>query len=313
MAISIALWVGFHLIIFGMIALDLGVAHKVAHVVRPREAAAWTAFWIAVSLLFCAGIALFCGTDSALQFLTAYVVEYALSVDNLFVFLILFAYFRIAPEYRHRLLFWGILGAFAIRATLIVVGTSLLQSFHWLLYLFGAFLVFTSLKMLAGKGTEIDAESSALVRFARKWLNVLPEAEGSHFFVRHHGRLRATPAFLALVVIEGSDVVFAMDSIPAVLGVTGDAFIAYTSNVFALLGLRSLFFLVAALMDRFRFLNLSLSGVLGFIGAKMLIHRWVQIPVPIALGVVAILLAAGVLASIVLPAKEGPPPTAPGP
>ncbi len=312
MAISIALWVGFHLLIFGMLALDLGVVHKVARAVGPREAAAWTAIWIAVSLLFCAGIALFRGTNAALQFLTAYVVEYALSVDNLFVFLMLFTYFRISPEYRHRLLFWGILGAFAIRAILIVVGTSLLRSFHWLLYLFGAFLVFTSLKMLAGKGTEIDVEKSALVRWTRKWLRVLPQAEGAHFFVRHRGRLQATPAFLALVVIEGSDVLFAMDSIPAVLGVTGDAFIAYTSNVFALLGLRSLFFLVAALIDRFRFLRFSLSAVLGFIGTKMLIDRWVQIPVPIALGVVALMLAAGVLASLVRPAKARPPPGAPG-
>jgi tellurite resistance protein TerC len=294
----IALWIGFHLFVLAVLALDLGFLRRKARVVRPREALIWTAVWVTLAVAFGAGIWIASGADRALQYATAYVVEYSLSVDNLFVFLLVFSYFRVSPQYRHRLLFWGILGAFALRATLILAGTALVSRFHWLLYGFGAFLLYSAAKMMLSKeDQELDPERNAVLRLARKLLPVARGETGERFFVREQGRLKVTPLFLVLLVIETTDLLFALDSIPAVLGISRDPFIAYTSNVFAILGLRSLFFVVAALMDKFQYLKLGVSAVLAFIGAKMLVEPWWQVPLLASLAVVGTLLGIAMLAS----------------
>lgn len=307
MGTQVALWVGFHTFVLAMLALDLGILRRQPRVVEPREAIIWCLIWVALSALFCAGIAWFSGSEPALQFATAYVVEYSLSVDNLFVFLMVFAYFRIAPDCRHRLLFWGILGALVLRGTLIVLGSALVLRFHWLLYLFGAFLLYAAGKMLLSKNDgEIDPENNPVLRLSRKLLPVSHGDTGAHFFVRERGLRKVTPLFLVLLVVETTDLVFALDSIPAVLGVSQSSFIVYTSNIFAVLGLRSLFFVVASLMDKFRFLKVGVSAVLGFVGAKMLIEPWLRIPVLISLAGVSGILLVSMLASALLTQKEGP-------
>jgi tellurite resistance protein TerC len=306
---QVAIWVGFHIFVLAMLGMDLGLFHRKDHAVTPKEAGAWTGVWIVLSLIFCAGIWSFRGRDPALQWITAYVVEYALSVDNLFVFLMVFGYFRVASEHQHRVLFWGILGAFVMRATLIITGTVLVTRFHWLIYLFGGFLLFTGVKMLLSKEEEAagDPEQQAVVRFARRVLPVAKQGVGSRFFLREDGRLKVTPLFLVLLVVEATDLLFALDSIPAVLGITQDAFIAYTSNVCAILGLRSLFFLVASLMEKFHFLKVGLSVILSFVGVKMLI-TWFDIHLHelLSLGVIALILVASVVASLLWPKAPEP-------
>ncbi len=307
MRTQIPLWIGFHLFVFAVLALDLGVLRRRARVIRPREALIWTAIWVTLAGLFCAGIWLVAGADRALQYATAYVVEYSLSVDNLFVFLLVFTYFRVSPSYRHRLLFWGILGAFVMRATLIILGTALVSRFHWLLYGFGAFLLYSAAKMMLSKEDQgLDPERNAVLRWARKLLPVSRGETGERFFVHERGGLKVTPLFLVLLVIETTDLLFALDSIPAVLGISRDPFIAYTSNVFAILGLRSLFFVVAALMDKFQYLKLGVSAVLAFIGGKMLIEPWWQIPLLGSLAVVGALLGIAILASVWRATKSNP-------
>lgn len=298
MKTQIALWIGFHLFVLAVLALDLGILRRKARVVRPREALIWTAVWVTLAAAFGAGIWIAGGPDRALQYATAYVVEYSLSVDNLFVFVLVFSYFRVPPSYRHRLLFWGVLGAFVMRATLIVLGTALVSRFHWLLYGFGAFLLYSAAKMMFSKEEqELDPERNAVLRLARKFLPVARGETGEHFFVREQGVPKVTPLFLVLLVIETTDLLFALDSIPAVLGISRDPFIAYTSNVFAILGLRSLFFLVAALMDKFQYLKLGVAAVLAFIGTKMLVERWWKVPLLASLAVVGALLGIAMLAS----------------
>ncbi|MBN1204423.1 MAG: TerC family protein [Myxococcaceae bacterium] len=309
---QVALWVGFNVFVAAMLAIDLGVFHKKDHAVSPKEAGAWTGVWVTISLIFCAGIWYFSGREPALQWLTAYVVEYSLSVDNLFVFLMVFGYFRVALEHQHRVLFWGIIGAFIMRAVLIIAGTALVKEFHWLIYLFGAFLVFTAVKMFFSKeDDDADPEQKLVVRFSRRVLPVASQGQGSRFFTREDGRLKVTPLFLVLLVVEATDLLFALDSIPAVLGISTDAFIIYTSNVCAILGLRSLFFVVASLMDKFHFLKVGLSGILGFVGVKMLITYFnIHVPIAISLLVIAGILAASIVASLIWPkapeALEGP-------
>jgi tellurite resistance protein TerC len=302
-----ALWVGFNLFVIAMLAIDLGLFHRKDHAVTPKEAGAWTAVWIALSLLFCAGIWYFSGPTPALQWFTAYVVEYSLSVDNLFVFLMVFSYFRVAAEHQHRVLFWGIIGAFIMRAGLIIAGAALVTRFHWIIYVFGAFLVFTAVKMLVSKDEEVDPEQKWVVKVARRTLPVANLGEGSRFFVMEDGRRKVTPLFIVLVVVEATDLLFALDSIPAVLGISQDAFIIYTSNVCAILGLRSLFFVVASLMDKFHFLKLGLSGILGFVGVKMLITYFdIHVPIGISLGVIGGILAASIVASLIWPKAPDP-------
>jgi tellurite resistance protein TerC len=305
---QVALWVGFNLFVAAMLAIDLGLFHKKDHAVTPKEAGMWTGVWVTISLLFCAGIWYFSGREPALQWLTAYVVEYSLSVDNLFVFLMVFGYFRVAPEHQHRVLFWGIVGAFIMRAVLIIAGTALVKEFHWLIYLFGAFLVFTAVKMFFSKeDDDADPEQKLVVRVARRVLPVARQGQGSQFFIKEDGRSKVTPLFLVLLVVEATDLLFALDSIPAVLGISTDAFIIYTSNVCAILGLRSLFFVVASLMDKFHFLKVGLSGILGFVGVKMLITYFdIHVPIALSLGVIAGILAASIVASLIWPKSPEP-------
>ncbi len=302
-----ALWVGFNVFVLAMLAMDLGLFHRKDHAVTPKEAGIWTVVWISISMLFCAGLWHFRGGEQGLQWLTAYVVEYALSVDNLFVFLMVFSYFRVAPEHQHRVLFWGIVGAFIMRAALIIAGAALVQRFHWLIYLFGAFLVYTALKMLFSKDEDIDPEQKGIVKFARRVLPVSRLGEGSRFFVTEDGRRKVTPLFIVLLVVEATDLLFALDSIPAVLGISQDAFIIYTSNVCAILGLRSLFFVVASLMDKFHFLKVGLSGILAFVGVKMLVTYFdIHVPIGLSLGVIAGILVSSIVASLVWPKTPAP-------
>ena len=302
-----ALWVGFNLFVVAMLALDLGVFNRKEHVTTPKEAGIWTAVWVTLSLLFCAGIWRYQGPVVGMQWLTAYVVEYALSVDNLFVFLMVFSYFRVEPVHQHRVLYWGILGAFLMRATLIILGASLVSRFNWLIYLFGAFLVFTAVKMFFQGDEEVDPEQQAIVRWSRRLLPVARQGQGSRFFLREDGRLKVTPLFIVLLVVEATDLLFALDSIPAVLGISQDSFIIYTSNVCAILGLRSLFFVVASLMDKFHFLKVGLSAILGFVGVKMLI-TFFELHVPISWSLLTILgiLVVSIVASLIWPKAPEP-------
>lgn len=307
----VALWLGFNLSVIALLALDLGLFHRKEHAVSPKEAGAWTGVWITLSLLFCGGLYYFdyWNREQALQWVTAYVVEYSLSVDNLFVFLMVFGYFRVAPQHQHRVLFWGIVGAFIMRAVLIITGTALVQRFHWLLYIFGAFLVFTAVKMAFSKDEEdADPETTLVVRLARRMLPVASRGEGSRFFLLEDGRRKVTPLFLVLLVVEATDLLFALDSIPAVLGISQDPFIVYTSNVCAILGLRSLFFVVSSLMDKFHLLKLGLAVILGFVGTKMLITFFdIHVPIGLSLGIIGGVLVASMIASLLWP-KTGDAP-----
>ncbi|PTL79382.1 TerC family protein [Vitiosangium sp. GDMCC 1.1324] len=308
---QVALWVGFNVFVLAMLALDLGLFHRKEHVVTPKEAGAWTVVWIVLSLLFCWGVwySGFWTTRQATEWVTAYVIEYALSVDNLFVFLMVFAYFRVALEVQHRVLFWGILGAFVMRAALILAGTALVQRFHWLLYIFGAFLVFTAAKMAFSKDDDeaADPEQTFIVRLSRRMLPVAREGQGSRFFILEDGRRKVTPLFLVLMVVEATDLLFALDSIPAVLGISQNAFIVYTSNVCAILGLRSLFFVVSSLMEKFHLLKVGLGAILGFVGMKMLIVFFdIHVPIGLSLGIIGGILVASIVASLIWPKVEAP-------
>ncbi|NOK19149.1 TerC family protein [Corallococcus carmarthensis] len=295
-------WVGFNVFVLAMLALDLGLFHRKEHAVSPKEATLWTLVWVSISLAFCGGVFHYGGRAPALEWLTAYVVEYALSVDNLFVFLMVFGYFRVPPQHQHRVLFWGILGAFVMRAVLIVAGTALVARFNWLIFLFGAFLVYTASKMLWAKDDDdVDPEAGFIVRMSRRLLPVARQGEGSRFFVHEDGRRKVTPLFIVLMVVEATDLLFAMDSIPAVLGISKDPFIIYTSNVCAILGLRSLFFVVSSLMEKFHLLKAALGVILAFVGVKMLIEHWYKIPIGVSLAVIGGCLLVAILASLVFP------------
>lgn len=308
--VHVALWVGFNLAVLALLALDLGVFHRKDHVVSPQEALLWTGVWVVLSLVFWGGLwgSGHWSQDEAMQWLSAYVIEYALSVDNLFVFLLVFGYFRVDPKVQHRVLFWGILGAFVMRAVLIITGAALVHRFHWLLYLFGAFLVFTAVKMAFSKeeDAETDPENGLVVRVARRLLPVARQGEGHHFFTREEGRLKVTPLFLVLLVVEFTDLLFALDSIPAVLGLSQNAFLVYSSNVCAILGLRSLFFVVSSLMEKFHLLKVGLGFILAFVGVKMLIVFFdIQLPTLLSLGVIAGVLLVSMAASLIWP--KAPP------
>jgi tellurite resistance protein TerC len=295
-------WVGFNVFVLAMLALDLGLFHRKEHAVSPKEATLWTLVWVSISLVFCGGVYKYGGQGPALEWLTAYVVEYALSVDNLFVFLMVFGYFRVPPQHQHRVLFWGILGAFVMRALLIIAGTALVAKFNWLIFLFGAFLVYTASKMLWAKDDdEADPEAGFIVRMSRRLLPVARQGEGSRFFVSEDGRRKVTPLFIVLLVVEATDLLFAVDSIPAVLGISKDPFIIYTSNVCAILGLRSLFFVVSSLMEKFHLLKAALGVILAFVGVKMLLEHWYKIPIGISLAVIGGCLLVAILASLVFP------------
>jgi tellurite resistance protein TerC len=305
---NLFLWVIFNVFVLGILALDLLVLHRKAHAVSLREALAWSCVWISLALLFAVGVYFFRGGEKALEFLTGYVIEWSLSVDNLFVFLVIFSYFAVPPIYQHRVLFWGILGALVLRAVFIATGTALLTNFHWMIYVFGGFLIFTGIKLLFAGEEKIEPEKNPAVRLVRRFMNVTPDYHGQQFFIRKGRRLWATPLFLVLIVVETTDVIFGVDSIPAIFAITLDPFIVYTSNVFAILGLRALFFLLAGVMDMFRFLKIGLSFVLCFVGIKMVIVDFYKIPIGISLGVVAGILGISILASIfVRPKRVGVP------
>jgi tellurite resistance protein TerC len=286
-----------------MLVLDLGVFHRRAHTVKFREALAWSAVWIALAVIFAVVVFFWHGRTPALEFVTGYVIELSLSVDNLFVFLLIFRFFHVPPVHQHKVLFWGILGALIMRAVFIVAGVGLIQRFHWIIYVFGAFLVYSGIKLFFQKEAEIHPEKNPVLRLFRRFVPVTKDYEGNKFFVRRAG-LYATPLFVVLLVVETTDLLFAVDSIPAILAITRDAFIVYTSNVFAIMGLRSMYFALAGMMEMFRYLHYGLSLVLVFVGAKMLLSHYLEIPTPVALAAVAGVLAISVIASVANPKKS---------
>ncbi len=298
------LWIGFNVFVLLMLALDLGVFHRKAHVVSFREAIAWTIAWVTLAMLFNIGIWYYAGAQKALEFTTGYVIEYSLSVDNIFVFAMLFSYFAVPPLYQHRVLFWGILGALVLRALMIVAGTVLITKFAWIIYVFGAFLIITGIKMIVKREEEIHPERNPVVRWFKKLMPVTSDYRGDKFFVRENGVRMATPLFVVLLLVEVSDVIFAVDSIPAIFAVTKDPFIVYTSNVFAILGLRSLYFALAGVLDKFHYLKIGLGVVLTFVGVKMLLgHTAYKIDTLVSLGVIVGVLAASIIVSLMRPKK----------
>ena len=298
---EIPLWVWFAFIggVLGLLALDLGVFHRKAHVVTLKEAATWTGIWVTLSMAFAALIFVWQGPQKGLEWLTGYLVEYSLAVDNIFVFVLIFGAFAVPPMYRHRVLFWGIIGALIMRGAMIAGGAALIDRFHWILYVFGAFLVFTGLRMLLAKKEEhVDLEQNGAVKLARRFFRVSNEYDGQRFFTVRNGVRMATPLFLVLVLIEVTDLVFAVDSIPAIFAITRDPFIVFTSNIMAILGLRSMYFLLADVVDRFVYLKTGLAVILSFIGVKLLLLEVFKIPIVVSLGVVMGVLAVSVIASL---------------
>ncbi|MBP9143130.1 MAG: TerC family protein [Thermoanaerobaculia bacterium] len=295
---SLWLWAGFNLFVLAMLAIDLGVFHRQAHAVSLREASIWSAVWIALALVFNLCVWKFLGPQPGVEFLTGYLIEKSLSIDNIFVIALLFAYFKVPDQYQHRVLFWGILGALVMRAAFILAGAALLGRFHWIIYLFGAFLVLTGIKMAFTPEHGLEPEKNPVVRLVRRLMPVTSDYRGANFFVREGGRLAATPLFLVLVMVEFTDLVFAVDSIPAIFAVTRDPFLVYTSNVFAILGLRSLYFLLAGVMHKFEYLKLGLAAILVFVGVKMALVDWLKIPSGISLGVIALILTVAIAASL---------------
>jgi tellurite resistance protein TerC len=299
---SVGLWIGFSLFILFMLSLDLGLFNRKAHAIKYREAVIWSVVWITVALLFAGIVFWYQGTDLGLKFLTGYVIELSLSVDNLFVFLLIFSYFKVPAKVQHRVLYWGVIGALVMRLTMIFVGAALINRFHWIIYIFGAFLVYTGIKMFRQEDTDIQPEENPIVRAVTRYIPITRHYEGNHFFTRVNGKLTGTLLLLVLVIVEVTDLVFAVDSIPAIFAITTNTFIVYTSNVFAILGLRSLYFLLAGVVEKFQYLRMGLAIVLTFIGVKMLIEAvHFVIPVKISLVVVATVLLGSVAASILWP------------
>ena len=295
-------WILFNLFVLAMLALDLGVFNRRAHTIGFREAVGWSGLWVGLAAGFAVLVYFWHGRAASLEFATGYLIELSLSIDNLFVFLVILRYFRVPAELQHRVLFWGILGALITRGIFILAGVSLIRRFEWLTYVFGALLVYSGIKLLRQGGEEIDPEKNPVLRVFRKWIPVTDDYEGTKFWVRRRG-LYATPLVVVLLVVETTDIVFAVDSIPAVLAITLNAFIVYTSNVFAILGLRSMYFAVAGAMDLFEYLHYGLAAVLVLIGAKMLASHYYKVPTAVALGTVAGVIAVSVVASVMWPRK----------
>lgn len=300
---GLVFWAAFVAFVIVMLVLDLTVFHRGSREVRFRSAVAWSAFWIALAAAFAVLVYFWRGRAPALDFVTGYLIEESLSVDNLFVFLLIFRYFKVPGHYQHKVLFWGIIGALVMRLVFIVLGVALIHRFEWITYLFGAFLVYTGAKLFRSEEVDVRPEGNPVLRWVRKFVPVTPGYVKGKFFVRENG-LYATPLLLVLIVIETTDVLFATDSIPAVLAITHDPFIVFTSNVFAILGLRSLYFALAGMMELFHFLHYGLAVILSFIGLKMLVSHYYSIPTHIALAVVGLVLAASVLASVAFPKKQ---------
>jgi len=295
-------WIAFNLFVLGMLAVDLWIFNRPAHAVTFRQALAWSATWIILAATFALLVYWWRGHDAALEFTTGYIVELSLSADNLFLFLVIFRYFQVPSELQHKVLFWGIIGALVMRGIFIVVGIGLIHTFHWILYAFGAFLVYSGIRLFRQEEVGVEPEKNPVLRLFRRWVPMTETYEGEKFFIRRAG-LYATPLFLVLIFVETTDLLFATDSIPAVLAITLRTFIVYTSNVFAVLGLRSLFFVLAGMMELFHYLHYGLSIVLIFIGSKMLISDYYRIPTGWTLAAVGGVLAISVLASVVAPQK----------
>jgi tellurite resistance protein TerC len=305
-AMPVWAWIGFFVFIAAMLAIDLGVFQRDSHEVKMKEALAWCGVWFTLAMVFNGIVWYSRGPELAQQFLAAYLIELCLSIDNVFVFILIFAYFKVPPRWQHRVLFWGIIGAVVMRAVFILVGVSVIARFHWVLYIFGAFLVYTGVKMaLPGKDdVDVNPDHNPVVRLFRRFYPVSSRNEHGHFFTIHEGRRMATPLFIVLLVVETTDVVFALDSLPAVLAITKDGFVALTSNIFAILGLRSLYFALNGIMQLFRYLKIGLAVILCFIGVKMLVEHWVDISTGVSLGVIASVLTMSVLLSLLI--KEPP-------
>jgi tellurite resistance protein TerC len=296
-------WIGFFVIVLGLLTLDIVVFNRKAHEVRLKEALLWSAFWISIALIFNVVIYYTKGGESAFQYFTAYIIEKSLSVDNLFVFLMLFTYFKVPKIYQHKVLFWGIVGALVMRMLFIFAGIALISKFHWMLYIFGAILIYSGVKMVKSKDVEVHPEKNPVLKLFRRFMPVTNEYHGASFFVRMDSRWYATPLIVVLLVIETTDVVFAVDSVPAVLAISRDPFIVYTSNIMAILGLRALYFALAGVMGLFRHLHYGLAAILVFVGFKMLVTDWVHIPIALSLGVIGGVLAVSILASVLLPER----------
>jgi len=309
-ATNIWFWVGFIAFVLTMLSLDLGVFHRTPHAVSAREAAIWTAVWVALALVFAGGLYYFYGHKPALTFLTGYVVEESLSVDNIFVIVLIFEYFRVPAMCQHRVLFYGILGALVMRGLFIGLGAVLIARFHWILYIFGAMLVVTGVRMAIKRDDEFKGDENPVVKFVRRFVPISHDFHGKHFFTIENGKRLATPLLLVLVLVEVTDLVFAIDSIPAIFGVTRDPFIVFTSNIFAVLGLRSLYFLLAAVVTRFYLLKYALAAILTFVGVKMLGEHWFELGIAWSLGIILGLLAIAIAASLLWPKRPEEAPRA---
>ena len=309
MATNIWFWVFFNLFVLGMLALDLGVFHRKAHVISAKEAAIWTTVWVSLALLFALGLYIWQDAQTALTFLTGYVIEESLSVDNIFVIVMIFAYFGVPREYQHRVLFWGIVGALVMRGIFIALGALLLERFHWIIYIFGGLLIITGIRMAIRHDESFDAEKNPVYKLAKRSLPFTARYDGQRFFTRENGRRVATPLFLVLLMVEFTDLIFAIDSIPAIFAVTRDPFIVYTSNIFAILGLRSLYFLLAGVVGKFHLLKYGLAVILVFVGIKMVGAGFFHIPILVSLGVIVGVLATSIVASLLIPPPPPPPPT----
>ncbi|MCM2359668.1 MAG: TerC family protein [Geobacteraceae bacterium] len=307
MSVQTTMWLGFAVIMTAMFIIDLGMFSRKSHEIRFREALAWTLVWVSLALAFNVWIYFSMGPAKALEFLTGYLIEESLSVDNLFVFIMIFSYFHVTKAHQPKILKWGILGALAMRGVFILVGIGLIERFHWMVYLFGGILIFTGIKMAFGGEEKIDPEKNLLVRLVRKFIPITKRIRDDRFFIKKKGVRAATPLFLALVVVESSDVIFAVDSIPAVLAVSRDPFIVYTSNVFAIMGLRSLYYLLANVMEMFAYLKLGISFILAFVGAKMLLADVYPVPIFFSLGVIVGVLAISIAMSIIIGRGKGKP------
>lgn len=305
---SLLLWTVFNVFIITMLIIDLVVFHGKEHEESIREALIWTGVWITLALIFGIGVYYYMGTQTALDYYTGYLIEKSLSVDNIFVFLLVFSYFKVPAKYQHKVLFWGIFGALVMRLIFIFVGVALLEQFDWIIYVFGAFLVFTGIKLAMEKDKEVHPERNPILKLTRKIIPITKQYHGSNFFIKRMGKLIATPLFVVLIVIETTDLVFALDSIPAILAITRDEFIIYSSNAFAILGLRALYFALSGIMKLFHYLHYGLSLILVFVGVKMLLADFYHIPTPYALGFIGITLTVSVIVSIYFPKEEQPIP-----
>ncbi len=303
---TVILWTAFNVFVLGMLALDLGVFHKKSEEISVKNALTWTAIWITLAMVFNLFVYLYFGKKEAIEFFTGYLIEKSLSVDNIFVIIMIFSYFQVRPSYQHKVLFWGILGALVMRVIFIFAGIELIHRFHWLIYIFGGFLIITGLRMVFGGDSKIEPEKNPVVRLVRRIFPVTQSFEGDNFFVRRNAKLWATPLFVVVILIETTDLIFAVDSIPAILAITDDPFIVYTSNVFAILGLRSLYFALSGIEKYFHYLKYGLAAILVFVGTKMCLTDYYKIPIEVSLLVIVCVLILSIAASVAFPQKQAP-------